>query len=174
MLFCQYPLMGSDSTPVLDLVANRGTILNLGRPIVSLVSTNLNLRATLLRPSLSLALQAAERSFFEVLQDQTPISGDLEDGSLGNFSSITSLHQPEVSEESTRRYRHRDDDEDDDLESGRKSKLPAISTVDELAEKFEEVLLVCQKNDQGEATEKKTRHVKAHRIDTSSKSQISQ
>jgi len=108
----------------------------------------------------SLALQAAERSFFEVLQDQTPISGDLEDGSLGNFSSITSLNQPEVSEESTRRYRHRDDDEDDDLESGRKSKLPAISTVDELAEKFEEVLLVCQKNDQGEATEKKTRQVK--------------
>ncbi|KAL1188031.1 Scarecrow-like protein 30 [Cardamine amara subsp. amara] len=113
----------------------------------------------------SLALQAAEKSFFEVLQDQSPpqsdqISGDPE----------FSLHQPtsdftgssEVSEESTRKYyRHRDDDEEDDLESGRKSKLPAISTMDELAEKFEEVLLVCNKNDHGEVIPNKTGRVKS-------------
>ncbi|KAF2541071.1 hypothetical protein F2Q70_00035791 [Brassica cretica] len=108
----------------------------------------------------SLALQAAERSFFEVLQeDQNPLQ---DDSSLENFSP---LHQPtsgftgspEISEESTRRYRLRDDDgdEEDDLEGGRKSKLPAISVVDELAEKLEEVLLVCQKNDHGEATPNK-------------------
>ncbi|XP_010514984.1 PREDICTED: scarecrow-like protein 30 isoform X1 [Camelina sativa] len=118
----------------------------------------------------SLALQAAEKSFYEVLQDQSPptsdqISNDLEDGSLGNFSSITSLHQPTsdiigspevVSEESTRRYHHRDDD----LEGGRKSKLPAISTMDELAEKYEEVLLICQKNNHGEASPNKTKPAK--------------
>ncbi|KAF8116619.1 hypothetical protein N665_0016s0049 [Sinapis alba] len=124
----------------------------------------------------SLALQAAERSFFEVLQeDQTPppsdqISGDQDNSSLENFSSITSLlHQPtlgftgspEISEESTRRYRLRDDDdEEDDLEGGRKSKLPAISVIDELAEKLEEVLLVCQKNDHGEAKPSKTGRAK--------------
>ncbi|KAL0730427.1 hypothetical protein Bca4012_026520 [Brassica carinata] len=107
----------------------------------------------------SLALQAEERSFFEVLQeDQTPpppsdqISGDQDNFSLENFSSITSLlHQPtlgftEISEESTRRYRLRDDDDDeeDDLE----------------AEKLEEVLLVCQNNDHGEATPSKTGRAK--------------
>lgn len=121
----------------------------------------------------SLALQAAERSFYEVLQDQTPpndqISGEIDDSSsFGNFSSITSLHQPtsdfagspEIAVESTRRYRHRDDDEEDDLESGRRSKLPAISTVDELAEKFEEVLLVCKRNDHGEATPNQTGRAK--------------
>ncbi|KAG2329823.1 hypothetical protein Bca4012_020647 [Brassica carinata] len=85
----------------------------------------------------SLALQAAQRSFFEVLQEaQTPPP------------SMTGLLQP-TSEESTRRYRLRDDD---DLEGGRRSKLPAISTVDELAENMEEVLLVCENNNHGEAT----------------------
>ncbi|KAF8094120.1 hypothetical protein N665_0369s0004 [Sinapis alba] len=90
----------------------------------------------------SLALQAAERSFFEVLQEgQTPPP-----------TSITSLLQP-ISEEATRKYRLRDED---DLEGGRRSKLPAISTVDELAETMEEVLLVCQNNNHGEATQNKT------------------
>ncbi|KAF8100253.1 hypothetical protein N665_0228s0008 [Sinapis alba] len=186
MLFCKYPLMGSDSTTVLDLAANQGTILT-PEPVVSPVSKNLNLRTfllrpnllnlrTLLQPNLRLALQAAERSFFEVLQeDQTlppsdQISGDQDNCSLENFSSITSLlHQPtlgftgspEISEESTRRYRLRDDDdEEDDLEGGRKSKLPAISVIDELAEKLEEVLLVCQKNDHGEAKPSKTGRAK--------------
>ncbi|XP_024009506.1 scarecrow-like protein 30 isoform X2 [Eutrema salsugineum] len=169
MLFCKYPMMGSDSKTVLDLAANQGTILTLG-PTVSPVSTNLNLRTLLLlRQNLSLALQTAERSFFEVLQDQTPLS-DHSEGSLGNFSSLTSLHQPtseftgspEISEVSTRRYRLRDDgDEEDDIEGGRKAKLPAISMVDELAEKFEEVLLVCQKNELGEATPSKTGRAKS-------------
>lgn len=115
----------------------------------------------------SLALQAAERSFFEVLQeDQNPPSGQ-DDSSLENLSP---LHQPTsgftgspeiTSEESTRRYhRLRDDEEEDDLEGGRKSKLPAISVVDELAEKLEEVLLVCQKKDHGEATPNKTGRAK--------------
>ncbi|VVB04622.1 unnamed protein product [Arabis nemorensis] len=115
----------------------------------------------------SLALQAAERSFFDVLQDQTPppsdqISGDIDDSSsLGNYSSITTLHQPtsDFTEESTRKYRHRDDEEDD-FEGGRKSKLPAISTVDEMAEKFEQVLLVCKSDDHGEATPNKTGRAK--------------
>ncbi|CAH8337351.1 unnamed protein product [Eruca vesicaria subsp. sativa] len=80
----------------------------------------------------SLALKAAERSFLEALQEDQPTSGSPE-------------------ESSTRRYRHRDDDEEDN----RKSKLPAISVVNELAEKLEEVLLVCQKNNQGEATPNK-------------------
>uniref|UniRef100_A0A1J3F1K5 Scarecrow-like protein 30 n=1 Tax=Noccaea caerulescens TaxID=107243 RepID=A0A1J3F1K5_NOCCA len=120
----------------------------------------------------SLALQTAERSFFDVLHDQTPPSGEQEDdvSSAGNLSSVTSLHQPtsdfteiaNSNEVSTRRYRHRyDDDEEDDLESGRRSKLPAISTVDELAEKLEEVLLVCQKNKQEEATPNKTGRAKS-------------
>ncbi|CAA7036718.1 unnamed protein product [Microthlaspi erraticum] len=115
----------------------------------------------------SLALQTAERSFFDVLHDQTPISGEQEDD--GNFSSITSVHQPSSdfteiansNEVSTRRYRNRYDDEEDDLESGRRSKLPAISTVDELAEKFEEVLLVCQTNNQQEAIPNKTGRAKS-------------
>ncbi|KAH0942656.1 hypothetical protein HID58_002293 [Brassica napus] len=84
--------------------------------------------------------------------------------------SLNPLHQPTsgftgspeiTSEESTRRYhRLRDDEEEDDLQGGRKSKLPAISVVDELAEKLEEVLLVCQKKDHGEATPNKTGRAK--------------
>ncbi|KFK33991.1 hypothetical protein AALP_AA5G087800 [Arabis alpina] len=120
----------------------------------------------------SLALQAAERSFFEVLQDQTPppsdqVSSEIEEdySFFDNLSSITSLHQPNLdvtdspAEVSTRKYRHRDDDEDD-YEGGRKSKLPAISTVDELAEKLESVLLVCKSDDHGEATPNKTGQAK--------------
>ncbi|XP_010426099.1 PREDICTED: scarecrow-like protein 30 isoform X2 [Camelina sativa] len=100
----------------------------------------------------SLALQAAEKSFYEVLQDQSPPTSD-------QSSDVTG--SPEVvSEESTRRYRHRDGDEDDYLEGGRKSKLPAISTMDELAEKYEEVLLICQKNTHGEASPNKTKPAK--------------
>ncbi|XP_023638391.1 scarecrow-like protein 30 isoform X2 [Capsella rubella] len=167
MLFCKYKLMGSDSKTVLDLAANQETtILNLVRPTASSVSTNLmNLRVvTLLRPSLRLALQAAEKSFYEVLQDPSPptssdqIFGDLDQPNLDfvGFPEVTS-------DESMRRYRHRDDDDedDDDLEGGRKTKLPAISTADELAEKYEEVLLICQKNTQGEASPNKTGRAKS-------------
>ncbi|CAH8337358.1 unnamed protein product [Eruca vesicaria subsp. sativa] len=99
----------------------------------------------------SLALQAAERSFLEVLhEDHQPTS------------CLTG--SPEISEESsTRRYHQRDDEEEDN----RKSKLPAISVVDELAEKLEEVLLVCQKTDQEKATPNKTVRAKGSALNRS-------
>ncbi|CAH8356529.1 unnamed protein product [Eruca vesicaria subsp. sativa] len=99
----------------------------------------------------SLALQAAEASFFEVLQEgQSPPSMT---SLLQPTSDYTAL--PDISEESTRRCRLRDDEEEDDPEGGRKSKLPAVSKVDELAEKMEQVLLVCENNNHGEATPNK-------------------
>ncbi|CAN8268288.1 unnamed protein product [Cochlearia groenlandica] len=83
----------------------------------------------------SLAFQAAEKSFFEILQPPLSDHIDSDGGRL----------------EISRRYHQRDEYEDLDLENERQSKLPAISsTMDDLAEKFEEVLLVCQKNENGE------------------------
>ncbi|KAJ0264948.1 hypothetical protein HA466_0013300 [Hirschfeldia incana] len=98
----------------------------------------------------SLALQAAERSFLEVLQEgQTPPPSMT--SLLQPTSDFTGL--PEISEDAVRRdHRLRDEDS---LEDGRRSKLPAVSTVDELAEKMEEVLLVDQNNNHGEATPNK-------------------
>ncbi|XP_010535473.1 PREDICTED: scarecrow-like protein 30 [Tarenaya hassleriana] len=101
----------------------------------------------------SSALQAAERSFYEALHDQsdqTPGLSDQSDNFTGNFSTASSSHQPAsgltgspesvLYGESQRRYHRRDDDS---LENGRTKKQPAISFEMEMAEKFEDVLLLC-------------------------------
>ncbi|CAA7032205.1 unnamed protein product [Microthlaspi erraticum] len=106
----------------------------------------------------NLALQAAERSFYEILQQQSPSSSGDQDFTLpGNFSSTTTLTTDSASlvsngESSHRKYRHRNDEEDD-LENGRRNKQPAIfvSEMEELAAKFEHVLLVCKANQEEEA-----------------------
>uniref|UniRef100_A0A1J3F2U3 Scarecrow-like protein 11 n=1 Tax=Noccaea caerulescens TaxID=107243 RepID=A0A1J3F2U3_NOCCA len=115
----------------------------------------------------NLALQAAERSFYEILQQQSPDSdhntsssdqnsGDQDFFTLpGNLSTTTTLSTDSASlvsnGESQRKYRHRNDEEDD-LENGRRNKQPAIfiSEMEELAAKFEDVLLVCKANQEEE------------------------
>ncbi|CAN8301300.1 unnamed protein product [Cochlearia groenlandica] len=107
-----------------------------------------------------LALQAAERSFFEILQqqpsppdsDQNPsssdqFSGDPDSNFPGNFSKTTTLSDSSNGE-SHRKYRHRDEEEEDYLETNRRNKQPAIfvSEMEELEAKMEHVLLVCKSN----------------------------
>ncbi|XP_010541404.1 PREDICTED: scarecrow-like protein 30 [Tarenaya hassleriana] len=115
----------------------------------------------------SLALQAAERSFYEVLHDQSSLSGqnsnDQSEDLTRNLSTTTgsSSHRPAsdftgspentdsesaLFGESQRRYRPRDDD--DTLESGRTKKQPAIWFDTDLPEKFEDLLLICTGHDQ--------------------------
>ncbi|XP_010443702.1 PREDICTED: scarecrow-like protein 11 [Camelina sativa] len=108
----------------------------------------------------NLALQAAERSFYEILQQQSPesdhttsSSSDQNSGDDPFFTSISTTTTSADSAalvsngESQRKYRHRDDEEDD-LETNRRNKQPAIfvSEMEELAVKFEHVLLVCKAN----------------------------
>ncbi|ESQ42410.1 hypothetical protein EUTSA_v10013016mg [Eutrema salsugineum] len=106
----------------------------------------------------NLALQAAERSFYEILQQQSPESDHNTSSSHQNsgdpFSTTTTLTDSAAlvsNGESQRRYRHRNDEEDD-LENGRRNKQPAIfiSEMEELAVKFEHVLLVCKANQEEE------------------------
>ncbi|KFK27472.1 hypothetical protein AALP_AA8G387900 [Arabis alpina] len=94
----------------------------------------------------TLALQAAERSFYEILQPQSP------DSDHNPSSSDQNSNDPSMETYSTqRKYRHRNDEEDE-LESGRRNKQPAIfvSEMEELAAKMEHVLLVCKANQEGE------------------------
>ncbi|CAL9244248.1 unnamed protein product [Arabidopsis halleri] len=106
------------------------------------------------------ALQAAERSFYEILQQQSPESDQNSSSSDQNSgdqdfcfpSTTTSLTDSLVSNgESHRKYRYRNDEEDD-LENNRRNKQPAIfvSEMEELAVKFEHVLLVCKTNQEEE------------------------
>ncbi|KAJ0266719.1 Scarecrow-like protein 11 [Hirschfeldia incana] len=90
----------------------------------------------------NLALQAAERSLHELLH-QPSSDSDQNSTSSGN-STTTTLTD---SGESQRKYRHRNEEEDD-LENGRRNKQPAIfvSEMEELAAKFEHVLLICKAN----------------------------
>ncbi|EOA14882.1 hypothetical protein CARUB_v10028208mg [Capsella rubella] len=111
----------------------------------------------------NLALQAAERSFYEILQqpssesDQTTSSSDQNSGgdpfftSISNTTTSTDSAALVSSGESQRKYRHRSDEEDD-LETNRRNKQPAIfgSEMEELAVKLEHVLLVCKSNQQEE------------------------
>ncbi|CAH2069422.1 unnamed protein product [Thlaspi arvense] len=114
-----------------------------------------------------LALQAAERSFYEIIQQQSPESdqntsssdqnsGDPDCSFTANFSTTSTLTDSSAlasNGESQRRYRHRNDEEDD-LENGRRSKQPAIfiSEMEELAAKLEHVLLVCKANQEEESS----------------------
>ncbi|XP_010535475.1 PREDICTED: scarecrow-like protein 30 [Tarenaya hassleriana] len=122
----------------------------------------------------SLALQAAERSFYEALHDQSSPSdqnsNDQSHDFAGNFTTPSGLHQPTLAftdspenadsayilyGESQRRYRPRDDD---DLENGRTIKQPAISSEIELSEKFEELLLSCTGNNQETSPNSQANH----------------
>ncbi|KAL1208495.1 Scarecrow-like protein 11 [Cardamine amara subsp. amara] len=110
----------------------------------------------------NLALQAAERSFYEILQqpssesDQNTSSSDQNSGDQDFCfpNTITDSAALVSSGESQRKYRHRNDEEDD-LEIGRKNKQPAIfiSEMEELAVNFEHVLLVCKTNQEEEEKE---------------------
>ncbi|RID41353.1 hypothetical protein BRARA_J01321 [Brassica rapa] len=116
----------------------------------------------------NLALQAAERSFHELLhQPPSSESSDQNSTSSGDhdcsFPSTTTTTTTDsagslVSNgESQRKYRHRNDEEDD-LENGRRNKQPAIfvSEMEELAAKFEHVLLVCKSNQEDDSSSSTT------------------
>ncbi|KAG2299784.1 hypothetical protein Bca52824_036256 [Brassica carinata] len=107
----------------------------------------------------NLALQAAERSFHELLHHQPSSESDQNSTSSGDqdctttMTTLTDSGSLVSNGESPRRYRHRNDEEDD-LENGRRNKQPAIfvSEMEELAAKFEHVLLVCKSNQEEDSS----------------------
>ncbi|CAH8306295.1 unnamed protein product [Eruca vesicaria subsp. sativa] len=99
----------------------------------------------------NIALQAAERSFHELLH-QPSSDSDQNSTSSGNSTTTTTTTLTD-SGESHRKYRHRDDEEDD-IGNGRRNKQPAtfVSDMEELAAKLEHVLLICKTNQEEDSS----------------------